>query len=188
MGLIFVQQVFFCVYFFCFFKRKNSSLLSDNSINTSSQISQPKESILKTHNERQKPNVTKSARPTTGSNKDKINATNDKTKKIKTKKERSKSRELKIENLDSDTDLENTVRIDTLNEKLKLPQQASKKHTSRLDSKTQVPSKPESKQNMEFYEVYFNKNDSKQNTKLKSNIQKIKFKRRSPSVKSFENY
>jgi len=39
---------------------------------------------------------------------------------------------------------------------------------------------------MELYEVYFDKNaENPLSTKTKTNIQKIKFKRRSPSLSSF---
>jgi len=112
------------------------------------------------------------------------------------------NQEIKVEDLDtSENDLENVPgavksisrdkepEIKILNEKrenagkkngvrrVKLRPKVTHAHNEDKDKKTT----PE----IELYEVYFDKNgENALNTKTKTNIQKIKFKRRSPSIGS----
>jgi hypothetical protein len=72
-------------------------------------------------------------------------------------------------------------------------QSKPKKKLIRNDKVYASPSSPSNRQinnrnnanDMDLYEVYFNKNNEIHNHKFKNNIQKIKFKRRSPSIESF---
>ncbi len=136
-----------------------------------------------------------------------------------------RTKDIKIENLDSDSDENidnsnhinnnksknkndyvekaNTVNLNVINESKQ--NTGIRKHSSRLDKNSirQHSPKLKSKQSfnrkhspeMDLYEVYFNNNcdntidgsiqgKSTHLVKAKSNIQKIKFKRRSPSIES----
>jgi len=144
--------------------------------------------------------------------KTKVNKNNE-TKTVKLKSSKNNT-EIKVEDLDtSENDLENThvavksvsrdkePEIKILNEKrentvqkvggrkihkVKLRQKVAQAVNETAKAVNETAKDKKTAPEMELYEVYFDKNsENPLSTKTKTNIQKIKFKRRSPSLSSF---
>lgn len=95
-------------------------------------------------------------------------------------KQGQQGRANQVANKDKDNESNQSSKIRILNEKRE--QSAARPGGTRKVSRSKHESQRE---RLDLYEVYFNKDAAEVSKKNKSNIQKIKFKRRSPSVESF---
>lgn len=91
-----------------------------------------------------------------------------------------------VANRDNDKESNQSSNIRILNEKREQSAIRANKKSRPGRTRKMSRSKHETQRDkLDLYEVYFNKDEAEVSKKNKTNIQKIKFKRRSPSVESF---